>query len=175
MAGSSPDTTAAGGAKANGGGGAANARTPETASDAPLLLTFRVGRDRYAIAVSWIREVLMPGLRTAVPRAPGAVWGVVTYHGRAYAVIDLRTFFNVTSTPPPGAGEPRIITLESHERDIALLVDAIDSVGPREAIRGGNLEASAARWADGLCSVRGSVVGLLAVDRLVADLDRLFE
>ncbi len=143
--------------------------------DAPLLLSFRVGRDRYAVSVGWIREVLQPGLRIAVPRAPSAVWGVVTYHGRAYAVIDLRTFFNVGSVAAPIASEQRIITLEVHDRDIALLVDAVDSVGPRESIRGGNLESSAARWADGLCSVRGNVVGLLAVDRLVADLDRLFE
>ena len=143
--------------------------------DAPLLLSFRVGRDRYAVSVGWIREVLQPGLRIAVPRAPSAVWGVVTYHGRAYAVIDLRTFFNVGSVAAPIAAEQRIITLEVHDRDIALLVDAVDSVGPRESIRGGNLESSAARWADGLCSVRGNVVGLLAVDRLVADLDRLFE
>ena len=144
-------------------------------TEAPLLLSFRVGKDRYAIAVSWIREVLVPGLRIAVPRAPSAVWGVDTHHGRAYAVIDLRTFFNVTGSPPAVAAEQRIIALESADRDLALLVDAVDSVGPREAIRGGNLEASAARWADGLCSVRGNVVGLLAVDRLVADLDRLFE
>lgn len=143
----------------------------------PLLLSFRVGRDRYAISTVAIREVLAPGLRIAVPRAPSAVWGVATYHGRAYAVIDLRTFFNVSGkdTPPVNAMEQRVIALEVQDRDVALLVDAIDSVGPREPIRGGNLEQSAARWADGLCSVRGNVVGLLAVDRLVADLDRLFE
>lgn len=154
----------------------ADARQRDDASDAPLLLSFRVGRDRYAIGVSWVREVLEPGLRIAVPRAPSAVWGVVTYHGRAYAVIDLRTFFAVSGSGPATVPQDqRIITLESHDRDIALLVDGIDSVGPRESIRGGNLESSAARWADGLCSVRGNVVGLLAVDRLVADLDRLFE
>ena len=52
------------------------------------------------------------------------MWGVVTHHGRAYAVIDLRVFFNVGggATSPP---EPRIITLESHDRDIALLVDGL--------------------------------------------------
>ncbi len=152
------------------------AEAARRSGEAPLLLAFRVGRDRYAIAVGAIREVLQPGLRIAVPRAPSAVWGVDTHHGRAYAVIDLRTFFAVPSgTPAAVASEQRIIALESHDRDLALLVDAVDSVGPREEIRGGNLEASAARWADGLCSVRGNVVGLLAVDRLVADLDRLFE
>ena len=142
-----------------------------------LLLSFRVGRDRYAISTQFIREVLAPGMRIAVPRAPSAVWGVATYHGRAYAVIDLRTFFNVSGkdTPPVSQPEQRVIALEVQDRDVALLVDAIDSVGPRESIRGGNLDQSAARWADGLCSVRGNVVGLLAVDRLVADLDRLFE
>lgn len=142
-----------------------------------LLLSFRVGRDRYAIAVSWIREVLQPGLRTAVPRAPSAVWGVATYHGRAYAVIDLRTFFNVSGkeAPAPSSLEQRVIALEVQDRDLALLVDAVDAVGPKESIRGANLDTTAARWADGLCAVRGNVVGLLAVDRLVADLDRLFE
>ena len=135
-----------------------------------------MGKDRYAIAASAIREVLEPGLRIAVPRAPSAVWGVDTHHGRAYAVIDLRTFFGAKDEGgAPLPMDQRIIALESHDRDIALLVDAVEAVGPREPVRGGNLEASAARWADGLCSVRGNVVGLLAVDRLVADLDRLFE
>lgn len=148
---------------------------PAARDDAPLLLSFRVGKDRYAIAVSWIREVLEVGLRIAVPRAPSAVWGVDTHHGRAYAVIDLRTFFGVRDAAAPVPSEQRIIALESHDKDLALLVDAVEAVGPREAIRGGSLESSAARWADGLCSVRGNVVGLLAVDRLVADLERLFE
>jgi len=142
-----------------------------------LLLSFRVGRDRYAVAASWIREVLAPGMRIAVPRAPSAVWGVATYHGRAYAVIDLRTFFNVTGKDAPAVSpaDQRIIALEMQDRDIALLVDMVDAVGPKETIRGTNLETTMARWADGLCAVRGNVVGLLAVDRLVADLDRLFE
>jgi chemotaxis signal transduction protein len=150
---------------------------PSGAPKEQLLLSFRVGRDRYAVAASWIREVLAPGLRIAVPRAPSAVWGVATYHGRAYAVIDLRTFFNVTGKDAPGvsAQEQRILALEMPDRDIALLVDMVDAVGPKESIRGTNLEMTAARWADGLCAVRGNVVGLLAVDRLVADLDRLFE
>ena len=142
-----------------------------------LLVSFRVGRDRYAIAASWIREVIQPDLRTAVPRAPSAVWGVTTYHGRAYAVIDLRTFFNVSGKDAPAVSpaNQRIIALEVQDRDLALLVDMVDAVGPKEPIRGANLDTTAARWADGLCSVRGNVVGLLAVDRLVADLDRLFE
>src|SRR5688500_8997998 len=75
---------------------------PSDARREQLLLSFRVGRDRYAIAVSWIREVLQPLMRTAVPRAPSAVWGVATFHGRAYAVIDLRTFFNVSGKDSPG-------------------------------------------------------------------------
>ena len=84
------------------------------AAENSLLLSFRVGRDRYAIAVSWIREVLVPGLRIAVPRAPSAVWGVDTHHGRAYAVIDLRTFFNVPGQVAPAvAADQRIIALES--------------------------------------------------------------
>lgn len=142
-----------------------------------LLLSFRVGRERYAIAASWIREVLQPGLRIAVPRAPSAVWGVATHHGRAYAVIDLRIFFNAggKDVQAAGAQDARILALEVQDRDVALLVDAVDAVGPKESIRGANLETTVARWADGLCAVRGNVVGLLAVDRLVADLDRLFE
>ena len=84
---------------------------------------------------------------------------------------------NVTGKDAPGvvAADQRILALEVQDRDIALLVDMVDAVGPKETIRGTNLETTAARWADGLCAVRGNVVGLLAVDRLVADLDRLFE
>ena len=129
-----------------------------------LLVSFRVGRDRYAVAASWIREVLAPGLRIAVPRAPSAVWGVATYHGRAYAVIDLRTFFNVTGKDAPGvvAADQRILALEVQDRDIALLVDMVDAVGPKETIRGTNLETTAARWADGLCAVRGNEIAPFA-------------
>ena len=53
-------------------------------------LSFALGLDTYAVAVSRIREILRPPPITLVPRAPAFVLGVVSVRGQLVTTIDLR-------------------------------------------------------------------------------------
>jgi len=149
------------------------------AEEQQLLLSFRVGRDRYAVAASWIREVLGSGMRIAVPlSALGGVGRSPTYHGRAYAV-DRPGAPSSTVTGKRRACGVAGPTSASCSRDGGprhpLLVDMVDAVGPKETIRGTNLETTMPVGRRVCVRCGETSFGLLAVDRLVADLDRLFE
>ena len=89
-------------------------------------MVFRLGRDRYALPLSAIRQVeVAPARYTRVPRAPAPVRGVVNLGGRVVPVVDLGMLLSVHA-----AGErlERLILLELGRRDLGLLVTAIDGV-----------------------------------------------
>jgi chemotaxis-related protein WspB len=54
-----------------------------------LLLTFRIGNERYALDTTQIIEVLPLINITPVPQAPAGVAGLIVYHGKLVPVIDL--------------------------------------------------------------------------------------
>jgi chemotaxis-related protein WspB len=54
-----------------------------------LFLVFELGSDRYALDVQQVAEVLPLLEITAIPGAPAAITGLVTYRGTLVPVIDL--------------------------------------------------------------------------------------
>jgi purine-binding chemotaxis protein CheW len=93
-------------------------------------VVFRLERDRYALPLSAIREVVAaPSHYTRVPRAPPVLRGVVNLRGRVVPVVDLRALLE----PSLGATSPqspslRIVLLEMGRRDLGLLVTEVDGI-----------------------------------------------
>ena len=54
-----------------------------------LLLLFKIGVDRYAIAATEVEEVLPLVHLHHVPQAPAGVAGIFDYHGKMLPVVDL--------------------------------------------------------------------------------------
>jgi purine-binding chemotaxis protein CheW len=59
------------------------------------LLVFRLGKERYGIDVTGVREIYPLEQLTPVPRTPNFVAGVFSARGRILSVIDLSTFFDL--------------------------------------------------------------------------------
>ncbi len=59
------------------------------------LLVFWLGKERYGVPVSFIREIYPLTQLTPVPRTPGFVAGVFSARGRILSVIDLSNFFEL--------------------------------------------------------------------------------
>jgi purine-binding chemotaxis protein CheW len=88
-------------------------------------VVFRLERDRYALPLSAIREVVVaPAEYTRVPRAPPTMKGVMNLRGRVVPVIDLRTLLGVQAV---GVAN-RVILLELGRRELGLLITDVDGI-----------------------------------------------
>lgn len=69
--------------------------TPRTDNRAGKHLTFRLGREEFAIKVLKVREIMGIQDITAVPQTPEYVKGVINLRGKVIPVIDLRLKFGL--------------------------------------------------------------------------------
>ncbi len=98
-------------------------------------VVFRLEKDRYALALAAIREVVVPPERfTRVPRAPGVVSGVMNLRGRVVTVVELGGLLGLTG---PGSRDPRterVVLLDRGRRDLGLLVTDVDGIETVEKV-----------------------------------------
>ncbi len=121
---------------------------------------FRLERDRYALPLGAIREVVeAPDGYTLVPRAPPSVRGVINLRGRVVLVVDLRALVGLsgaaTETPT------KIVLLDRGRRELGLLITDVDGI---EFIEKVGLSKGASVTVRGLARL-----GALAVTVLDAD------
>jgi purine-binding chemotaxis protein CheW len=73
------------------------------------LLVFWLGKERYGVEVTNIREIYPLGQLTPVPRTPNFVAGVFSARGRILSAIDLSAFFDLPAIKP--SGQTKIIVV----------------------------------------------------------------
>jgi len=89
-------------------------------------VTFRLGREDYALPIAKVESIIRYEPSTPVPRAPAAVAGVINLRGRIIPVIDLSSRLrDVAFEPGPQA---RIIIAEGAAGSVGLAVDAASEV-----------------------------------------------
>ena len=101
-------------------------------------VVFRLEKDRYALPLSAIREVVVTSERfSKVPRAPPPVRGIMNLRGRVVTVVELAALLKPDQPPRAEAAGPRkIVLLDRGRRELGLLVtevdgiEAIEKVGP---------------------------------------------
>jgi purine-binding chemotaxis protein CheW len=131
---------------------------------------FRVEKERYALPLAAIREVVVPpSLWSRVPRAPPAVKGVINLRGRVVTVVELRLLLGLADggTPPQ-----KIVLLDRGRRDLALLVTDVDGIEPIEKVQPApGKEEPAIR---GVARLKGLAVTVLDPEGLDASVASLF-
>lgn len=103
-------------------------RPVETAPPGEVLeiLSFTLGRERYAIETRFVREVARSGDVTPVPGAPAFVMGITHMRGDVLAIIDLPRLFGVA-----GGGitdRACTIVLGAGASELGMLADAVHAV-----------------------------------------------
>ncbi len=93
---------------------------------------FRLEKDRYALPLDAVREVVVaPERYTRVPHAGPAVKGVMTLRGRVVPVVDLAKLLGL-------GGEPgtvgKVVLLEFSRRDLGLFVSDVEGIEPIEKV-----------------------------------------
>ena len=169
--------------------------SPRLAGTAPddsgcSLLRMAVGTEAMAVPIDDVREILEVGRLTALPRTPEFVRGVMNLRGAVVPVIDLaarlgqaaitigrRSCVVVVEAGLPAQDDSGVDSgddePESHgSLVVGLLVDAVFEVfdtpaGAMEAVPqlGTSIDASYLR---GMARTRGEVIGVLALDRVLA-------
>ncbi|MDP3503371.1 MAG: chemotaxis protein CheW [Myxococcales bacterium] len=132
---------------------------------------FRLEKDRYALPLSSIREVVVaPDTFTRVPRSPKAMKGVMNLRGRVVPVVDLRELLDVA--PGPVGGPGRVVLLDRGRRELGLLISEVDGIESLEKIGPPAPKASLA--VKGLARLGAIPVTVLDPDALDATVARAF-
>ena len=137
-------------------------------------LTLTLGRERYAISVGRVLEVLEDEKVTRLPCALPYMKGLIDLRGKGIPVIDLRLRFGMPGGEP--TKETAIIVVE-HERDggrlvVGLLADAVHEVIELESGQvGAAPEIGAGAAAGYLTGIARRDDGFI----LVLDVDRILE
>lgn len=105
----------------------------ETSGAAARHVIFRVEKERYALPLPAVREVVVPPASlTRVPRAPKPVLGVMNLRGRVVTLVSLALLLELPVTSPSGEG--RVVLLEKRRRALGLWVTDVESIEPLERI-----------------------------------------
>jgi purine-binding chemotaxis protein CheW len=132
-------------------------------------VVFRVGTERFALPLSSVREVVPPHPPFArVPRAGGAVRGVMNLRGRVVAVVDLAALVGLPSQPL-AAGQGQVIILDREKRALGLLISLVLGVEPLVLT-----EEAGEGLVAGVATGRLGAVTLLRVEPLAAAAAALF-
>jgi purine-binding chemotaxis protein CheW len=88
--------------------------------------TFKVAGLWFGIEVPWVQEVLKYQEMTKVPRAAGAIEGLINLRGQIVTAIDMRRRLGL---PPRSADQPPMnIVIRTDDGAVSLLVDEIGDV-----------------------------------------------
>ncbi|MGB9920246.1 MAG: chemotaxis protein CheW [Moorellales bacterium] len=98
------------------------------------LVTFRLGREEFALDIARVREIIRVPDIVAVPKAPAFIEGVVNLRGTILPVIDLRKRFGLSTIARDERA--RVVVMETDGRLTGLIVDSVREVlkVPREDI-----------------------------------------
>jgi len=120
-------------------------------------IVFRLDKERFALPLSAIREVLVPPWQwTRVPRAPPSVRGVINLRGRVVTVIELHRLFGIAGL---ATAAQKIVLLDRGRRDLGLLVSEVEGIESIEKIS--HAPGKAERAVRGVARLRGLAVTVL--------------
>jgi purine-binding chemotaxis protein CheW len=140
-----------------------------TTYDTPLAtaVTFRAGRQRYALPIGRVREIQKIVAFADVPDESAMVIGMVDIRGEIVPVVDVRSLLGLPVQPY--TLETPMVVVSSASGPVALIVDAVDAVAEITADGAGTVPEmhSLAPRVLGVHRIAEELVFLLDIDRLL--------
>jgi chemotaxis signal transduction protein len=121
----------------------------------------RLGAEFYAIDVEQVLEVAELHELCPVPGSPAAVLGVSNLRGSVIPVLDLGSLLGTALDPPP---RRLVVTQRDGERTGLAVTEVSDVISMPDS-----LEPPATRHLTGAAMVGETLVGLIDLDSVVAD------
>ena len=104
----------------------AEGQAPAEDTATEQLVVLRLADEDYAVAISYVREIIRMQNITVVPQAPPFVEGIINIRGSVIPVIDLRKRFGMLHREE--SADTRIIVVDVHTYTVGLVVDAVTEV-----------------------------------------------
>lgn len=89
-------------------------------------LCFSLGKEKYAIPLLEVKEVIANVETTAIPQAPVHFKGITNLRGQVISIIDLRLKLKSGKSEP--GQETTIVILDFAPLSLGVIVDSVDSV-----------------------------------------------
>lgn len=135
------------------------------------LVVFRLGAENYGLRLHEVREIIMVGQITPVPRAPQFVDGVLNLRGEVMPVVDLRTRFGLPRVEATSIS--RILITSIGGVYTGLVVDSVEEVRPVDLHRFGPpptvTAVGANRYIEKVARLESSMIFLLELQQLLTD------
>ena len=146
----------------------AEQRASQRKSDAIALVTFRLGRDIYAVPADQVRGVIARQAVVPIPSTPPHLLGVTNFRGEVLPVFDLHVLLGLTQEP----GQPEYFIIGRPGADSAALgsdscpdimqVQAEDMEVPTSIVA-----APAGRYLRGHFIVEQGLINVLDMDKVL--------
>ena len=94
-------------------------------------LCFSLGKEKFAMPLLQVKEVIANTETTAIPQSPVYYRGIMNLRGQVISVIDLRTKLKIGKTET--STETTIVILDISGLFLGVVVDSVDSVTSFEA------------------------------------------
>ena len=120
---------------------------------------FPIGEDRYAVATSVVREVVIDPLPTRLPTAPATVLGAFNLRGEVVPMFDTAELLGIGRV----VGTPAAVVINTTAGPAALVVSDL----PRFVVLDSEVGPSELRGTAGIFSVDGDVVVMLDVEAIL--------
>lgn len=89
-------------------------------------LCFSLGKEKFAIPLLQVKEVIANTETTNIPQAPAYFRGIMNLRGQIISVVDLRTKLKIGKAE--ASSETTIIILDFMETAVGVVVDSVDCV-----------------------------------------------
>lgn len=95
----------------------------EQAEDQLSVLEFQIAQERYAVDVTWVKEVTAPKSLTSVPCTPAFIAGIISVRGRIVSVLNLHKFFGLSGQGLSNLN--RVVIVQTGGLELGILADTI--------------------------------------------------
>jgi purine-binding chemotaxis protein CheW len=137
------------------------------------LISFRISDQEFCVDIMSVREIRGWTQATPLPRTPNYVRGVINLRGAVLPVIDLGSRLGLQTDSP--TDRHVIIVTRIEDQMIGLLVDAVcDIIAVTDSLIQATPDVSSDlvdRFIRGIFSLDGRMISLVALDRVLPDLE----
>ena len=137
-------------------------------------LTFRIAEEEYGIDILKVREIRRYESPTRIARTPAFIKGVVNLRGTIVPIVDLRMRLHQDCAPQYGEFTV-VVILNLLDRVVGIVVDSVSDVlhlQPEDISSVPEFECAIDHdCIEGLGSVAGRMLILLAIEKLMSNVD----
>ena len=136
------------------------------------LVGFVIGKDRFALDILMVQEIMKTTIITNLPNSPDFIEGVINLRGSIIPVIDLSRRLDLPSSGDGIASKTRIIITNVNDQITGFMVDSVskvlkiqeNSIEPPPEIVTAGLES---QYIFGVCEIDERLVTILDFSRIL--------